>query len=417
MNKTKTIYFLSAVVLIIGCYALNLSYSMFVQTEEKEIVNANVLSLVYNLEQDTFTIPANEKQIITLKINNNGSSNIKYGVLLDSSISELINIKLVELSDNDITGILNTNSSKYIKLYVENNSTELVTLKFKMEATYETLNFDTDKYTINSKIDSINKYKLKLNDSILLDNRINKETEGENTTFNLYKNEDDYGETWYFKGKQDYNYVTFANYIWRIVRINGNNTTRLILNNVLDEKTKYNETNELGYEYNNSTIESSINKFYETNIKDNYNNYLTNGIFCNNKFDLNEKVTISLRCSEQTIEDYSDISYLIAMLSMNELELSKDENNLTYLYDKDIFNELNGYWWTMSYNENNNLIVSNMSDNTINDVIYNSEGYIRPVININENVLIESGNGTIDMPYQLIIEDTIREELEQELGA
>lgn len=415
MNKTKTIYFLSAVVLIIGCYALNLSYSMFVQTEEKEIVNANVLSLVYNLEQDTFNIPANEKQIITLKINNNGSSNIKYGVLLDSSNSDLINIKLVEISDNDITGILNTNSSKFIKLYVENNSTEIVTLKFKMEATYETLNFDTDKYTINSKIDSTNKYKLKLNDNILLDNRINKEKE-ENAPFDLYKSEDDYGESWYFKGKQDYNYVLFANQVWRIVRINGNNTTRLILNNVLEEKTKYNETSELGYEYKNSTIQNNINKFYETNIKDNYSNYLVDGIFCNNKFILNnDEYTISLKCSEETVEDYSNISYLIALLSSNELALSKDENNLTYLYDKDTFNELDGYWWTMSYNENNNLIVSNLSDNTIDNKIYNSDGYVRPVININENVLIQSGNGTIDMPYQLIIEkDTVNE---QELDA
>ena len=66
MNKTKTIYFLSAVVLIIGCYALNLSYSLFVQTEDKEIVNATVPSLLYNLEQEEFLIKPNEKTIITL---------------------------------------------------------------------------------------------------------------------------------------------------------------------------------------------------------------------------------------------------------------------------------------------------------------------------------------------------------------
>jgi len=49
MNRTKVIYFLSAIVLIIGCYALNLSYSLFVDTETKEIVSTSVPMLEYSL--------------------------------------------------------------------------------------------------------------------------------------------------------------------------------------------------------------------------------------------------------------------------------------------------------------------------------------------------------------------------------
>ncbi len=44
----------------------------------------------------------------------------------------------------------------------------------------------------------------------------------------LYKTVDDYGDTYYYRGKVDNNYVSFAGFIWRIVRINGDGSIRLI---------------------------------------------------------------------------------------------------------------------------------------------------------------------------------------------
>ena len=280
MNKTKTIYFLSAVVLIIGCYALNLSYSLFVQTEDKEIVNATVPSLLYNLEQEEFLIKPNEKTIITLNINNTGNVNINYGILLDeTNLNENVKIGLLDIENNSMTGNLKANSKGFVKLYIENNQEIEQTLKFKIEATYETLNFDTSRYISNAKIDFENKYKIKLNDNILLDNRIVNTEENSQ----LYKTIDDYGETWYFKGEQNHNYISFANHIWRIVRINGDNTIRLILNDTLENKTPFNTNagTEVGYMYgntadengiiqynkNNSIVNEIVDKFYDTNFK------------------------------------------------------------------------------------------------------------------------------------------------------
>ena len=82
MNRTKTIYFLSAFVLIIGCYALNLSYSLFTQTvtPENNTVDATVPYLSASLETNTFTIPANDSKVITLKVINSGTSDINYGI-------------------------------------------------------------------------------------------------------------------------------------------------------------------------------------------------------------------------------------------------------------------------------------------------------------------------------------------------
>lgn len=44
----------------------------------------------------------------------------------------------------------------------------------------------------------------------------------------LYVAEDDYGNSYYYRGKVDNNYVSFAGFIWRIVRINGDGSIRLI---------------------------------------------------------------------------------------------------------------------------------------------------------------------------------------------
>ncbi len=428
MNKTKTIYFLSAVVLIIGCYALNLSYSLFVQTEDKEIVNATVPSLLYNLEQEEFLIKPNEKTIITLNVNNVGNANINYGILLDeTNLNENIKIELVDIENNNMTGNLKANSKGFVKLYIENNQEIEQTLKFKLEATYETLNFDTSKYISNTKIDIENKYKIKLNDNILLDNRIIKTEENSQ----LYKTIDDYGETWYFKGEQNHNYISFANHIWRVVRINGDNTIRLILNDVLENKTVFNNvnTNAIGYMYGNtidgngliqyntysSTVKELVDKFYETNLKENFDEFLADTIFCGENIDLTNVNDLNLKCDEGVIENKNrytskldeidlinnvsinnDLTYPIALLSRKEILLAEykdqEENIVSYLNDL----ELDDNWWTLAPTE----------------AEYNKELYVRPVINLKSNVLIKSGNGTIDNPYEIILEKESSETLD-----
>ena len=47
----------------------------------------------------------------------------------------------------------------------------------------------------------------------------------------LASTEDDYGTSYYFRGKVKNNYVQFANKCWRIVRITGNGSVKLVLHN------------------------------------------------------------------------------------------------------------------------------------------------------------------------------------------
>ena len=44
----------------------------------------------------------------------------------------------------------------------------------------------------------------------------------------IYKAEDDWGESYYFRGAVENNYVKFAGYYWRIIRINGDGSIRII---------------------------------------------------------------------------------------------------------------------------------------------------------------------------------------------
>ena len=119
---------------------------------------------------------------------------------------------------------------------------------------------------------------------------------------------DDYGTSYYYRGNVLDNYVTFAKKTWRIVRINGDGSVRL----VLDDWAKYSNGNEIssafnsnrndnayvGYMYgtpgsttynathkniNDSTIKTVVDKWYEDSIKTNYANYLADTLFCNDK--------------------------------------------------------------------------------------------------------------------------------------
>ena len=119
---------------------------------------------------------------------------------------------------------------------------------------------------------------------------------------------DDYGTSYYYYGAVTDNYVSFANKTWRIVRINGDGSVRLVLDDVAKDTsgsaitTKFNTSSNdnayLGYMYgtpgsttydathkniNDSTIKKAVDKWYEDNLKTNYGEFLADTLFCNDK--------------------------------------------------------------------------------------------------------------------------------------
>ena len=97
-------------------------------------------------------------------------------------------------------------------------------------------------------------------------------TSNKNTTEALLAStEDDYGTSYYFRGAVKNNYVEFANKCWRIVRITGDGSVKLVLHN--DNTTKVanpcssanNSTNAAFARYSGSTYNSVFNENYNDN--------------------------------------------------------------------------------------------------------------------------------------------------------
>lgn len=254
MNRTKIIYFLSAFVLILGCYALNSSYSYFVQTETINDVSSSVPTLSYTigyneLTIETINILANTEELIKVKVNNNGVSDIKYVLSLIEKV-EGVEVQLVKLDGNNIIGNLSNLNSKYVWFYVKNNNNEDKEIKFSLTGTYYTLKLDEESILSNSNIDLNNLYIPSIKDSIII-NSINSSVDktmlnntlyidnvqniDENNTRGLLLSiEDNYtalnnNMSYYYNGNVIDNYVNFANMCFRIVRIESDNSIKLIL--------------------------------------------------------------------------------------------------------------------------------------------------------------------------------------------
>ena len=74
----------------------------------------------------------------------------------------------------------------------------------------------------------------------------------------LLKTTDNDGETYYFRGAAEDNYIQYAGHIWRIIRVNGDGSTRIIYAGATPDATgsataigisKYNDTTDIDMTY------------------------------------------------------------------------------------------------------------------------------------------------------------------------
>ena len=105
------------------------------------------------------------------------------------------------------------------------------------------------------------------------------------TNEGLLVSEDELGQTYYFRGIVDNNYVKMNNLMFRIVRINGDGSVRLVLDNTLEDNSYYlrriNKTNEYlnNMIFDNSDIKKVLDEWYNTNLLS-VDNYIASSNFC-----------------------------------------------------------------------------------------------------------------------------------------
>ena len=274
------------------------------------------------------TVPANGHKTVYFKIRNNNKGTVQYGVGYKGTN---ITVKAYADSESPSTGTITESESKFIKLYIENTSTsnslvELISIlgyvnggELIVPSGYTLVN------TEGSKAANTLKILRELNGSIELDNNGTPDFstsagESGDGTSGLYVSDDDLGTTYYFRGNVDNNYVYFANFYWRIIRINGDGTIRMIYAGTEPHEngyTDYELANTViiknGFAFNNSdsetdntyfgymtgtvgastytethsnisdsTIKTVIDTWYKENLIG-YDSYIADTIYCNDR--------------------------------------------------------------------------------------------------------------------------------------
>ena len=288
------------------------------------------------------------------------------------------------------------------------------------------------------------------------------ESESDKSDKGLYKMEDDDGISYYYRGSVNNNYVKFAGYYWRIIRINGDKSVRLLyagdkistsgLNLVTKSGMSFNNKKDnpayAGYMYGNtlnvsyenttanevdSTIKTELDNWYKEKIVGtNYENNIASASFCNDRRIYNgdgfsnntitnympykrvyESKTPDLKCMESNNMFTTSISnkgnkaltYPVGLITADELMLSGYAdgfiNRASYTY-------CSYSYWTMtprSFNTNNQdmHVFALSGGGYILGTLANASIAIRPVINILGDSKISGGIGTKDNPYQISV--------------
>ena len=269
-------------------------------------------------------------------------------------------------------------------------------------------------------------------------------------------------DTYYFAGTVTNNYVYFGGYYWRIVRINEDNSVRLIYAGTSADDTaafigtsqeyniSANNSSYVGYMYTlseqygaetDSDIKTVVDNWYASNLNS-YDNYISKtAIYCNDRTvgngtwsatgdafyyavreRLNTNKTPTFVCSNandrftaSSTTGNGALTYPIGLITADEISYAGGlwvADNSNYYIAQNVSSGAN-YWWTMSpgnWNINNNLALAFLVGGSSNpgylNINYtNAPRGVRPVISLKACVTTTGGNGTASDPYTVELAD------------
>ena len=251
------------------------------------------------------------------------------------------------------------------------------------------------------------------------------------------------GETTYYYTGNPNNWVQFAGFWWRIIRINGDGSVRMIyqgtstnetgtgtqIGNSAFDSDRYNKTH-VGLVYDgssqhgygqSSTIMTTLNNWYNTNLASYEEDYIDTGAgFCSDRnmasgsnwssssvnyapYD-RRNGPASLQCNSEDIlsQDNGKLPNPIGLVTIDEALLTgitdSNPNTGSYLYTGE-------YYWTMSpYRFSSSwayvFFVYGRGTLVYNNGVSNAFG-VRPVINLRADVPL-SGSGTTSNPFKVV---------------
>ena len=342
--------------------------------------------------------------------------------------------------------------------YTVTEGSTIITLKKEFLATLttgiHTLSIVSKNGTATTTFEKIKTIKT-LSNKILKDNtaqpdtnidfsKISSDTNGKGLYYTSTNTEDN-KVTYYFRGAVKNNYVSFAGFTWRIIRINEDGSIRLIKqdsigDSAFNEKESYNTY--VGYMYgtlsltnyeaahantNSSTIKKALDNWYKTNLIS-YSSLIADSGFCGdrslasglgygknqtqygvyNRLKNNKEPQFvcpqnnDLYTTLTATKGNKSLTYPIGLITADEVAYAGGvnvSNNNYYLLNGSMF-------WTMSpYDFSSSAYVSIVYDDGLRHrgtlIADNAQisSSIRPVISIKANTQITSGDGISSNPY------------------
>ena len=191
----------------------------------------------------------------------------------------------------------------------------------------------------------------------------------------------DIGGNHYFKNEVDNNYVTYSNILWRIIRINADNSVTLISENPLVS---------LAYKEEVNFEESYLNKWLNITEEEENTGILEYNLNNPDKYLLKNETCLDVvdKLSNQLCKTTYTDKYLGLMSTSDYVNTGAETsfiNNNTKFYLSNT-TDTNKIWYITDTNK------VSYSDGT--DLIG-----LRPVITVKGNINIVSGNGTLNSPY------------------
>lgn len=275
------------------------------------------------------------------------------------------------------------------------------------------------------------------------------------TNEGMYATTDNEGTTYYFRGNVTNNYVYFAGFYWRIVRINGNGSIRLVYQgtsatstgtDAAPSTTKFNSDTVLLSDkpahllvkyYESLTIASTLysasTDWYEANLNS-YSDYLDYDVgYCNDisttsgtysDYTNNKAATFSgktrLSSSSPTLECPSTsyitttaastgtkkLKYPTGVLTMDEVYFAggySTSNTNYYLYTGQAFWTMTPYEFVYALfglSKSANVMYVDASGTITGGKVSGVYGF-RPVINLKADLYYDTGDGSASSPYTI----------------
>ena len=332
--KIKETYLLFIIVIGLISLSIYTTYALFTASTEIENVvdfTASITTDSSVLEYEMVRIAAGETKIIEVNVINNYEQQLYYGVWYEivaptDDTSSLTIGTYTEKDDTPSSGTISASTTLTVLVGITNTSSSEAIINLGTAGSLTSnLGLSDNRILVPegwsqslTSAQVLTKLGLTVNSGTPDFSKTSCSSGCGEATVGIYAAEDDLGTSYYFRGDVTNNYVKFAGFYWRIIRINGDGTIRMIYAgtsahangdtstdncitlNTFGGGSSFNSSGSnayVGYMYgtadsltyaaehantNNSTIKGNIDSWYSSNLSS-YSDYIADAIYCNDR--------------------------------------------------------------------------------------------------------------------------------------